>query len=277
MATPPTFAAWPRGGIVSFLRPISGAPKSRLHLRKSLDPMNLPAKSRFCVDCTSRAGTPSHKECQMKLASTRIALLGAVLGAAGALTTLPMGNDAAAGGVSGAVSAAAGAVGGVSAGVGHTSASVGAASATSADATSGRQATKSGGSWHVDGAKVANSTDADVSVTGPHGGTVDVDVDSTKAASLYRFGSQATGKLGGSTDVGVNAVSANGNAIGEDLSQSGGGLVHVGQFRQGTIIGATANDAADSALLATTKDGSAAAADLASDAATEAHFVRATK
>jgi hypothetical protein len=213
----------------------------------------------------------------MKLASARIATLGFALGAAGALTTLPMANDAAADGLGGAVSAAAHAVGGVSAGIGHSSASAGTSSDTSADASSGRQTTKSGGTWHVDGLRAANSTDVDASATGPRGGTIGVDVNSEKAASLHRFGSQATGTLGGSTDAGIGAVGANGSAVSEDLAQSGSGLVHVGQFKQGTIIGAYANDAADSELLATTKHGSSAAADIASDAAAEAHFVRATK
>jgi hypothetical protein len=213
----------------------------------------------------------------MKLAATRIALLGLALGAAGPLTTLPMGNDAAADGLGGAVSAAGHAVGGVSAAIGHSSATAGASSATSADASSGRQTTKSGGTWHVDGLSAANSTDVDVSATGPRGGTVGADVSSDKAVSLYRFGSQATGMLGGGTDAGVSAVGANGNAVSEDVAQSGSGLVHVGAFKQGTIIGAKADDVTDSELLATTKNGSSAAADLVSDAAAEAHFVRATK
>jgi hypothetical protein len=122
----------------------------------------------------------------MKLASTRIGLLTAALGAAGALAILPLGHEAAANGISGAVSAAAKAESGASVRAGGLSVGAGGASDTAAGVASSRSNTDSDTVQRAIGTDIASSDAANADVSGPRGGSIDLGVagDSDTAASV---------------------------------------------------------------------------------------------
>src|SRR5581483_10132978 len=111
----------------------------------------------------------------MRFASTRMALTGIALGAAGALCALPLGHQAAAQGsanVAAAAHAAAGAaakLGGISAGLGaasNTAAAAGISHSTSADTSGGDTSGTAVDHTTAAAADVSNGNDVDLALSG---------------------------------------------------------------------------------------------------------------
>jgi hypothetical protein len=195
----------------------------------------------------------------MTLSSSRFALMGIVIGAAGALTALPIGGASADGAKGGAVSAAAGAAAGLGAHVGGIAAGAGAASSTAADAASGH------GAGTVD---AASSNDLGVSLAGARGQGLAVGLGADTAAAIGATrGSSDDMHDGGDAATDGSA----GAAVDESVSADAGanGRHHA--------LDADIGSGTDADLLLSDANGGGAAIDAASDTEAGVHFVRATK